>query len=172
VFGICLGTNVTISHVTIENGSSFVGAGIDNNGTLTVTNSTLSGNSAVDSGGGIFNEPFSTLTVTNSTLLGNSTANADTFGGGIGFTNGSATLKGTLLAGNSNGNCYEQGTNLVTSAGYNLSDDATCASAFAQTGDKNSTPAGLDPKGRLAISAPSSWSKLCSCPPSAHAWQS
>ncbi len=50
------------------------GGGIFNiNGTLTVTSSTLSGNSATNSGGGIYNVA-ARLTVTNSTLSGNSAA--------------------------------------------------------------------------------------------------
>ena len=44
-----------------------MGGGIYNAGTLTVSNSTLSGNSALDGGAGIFN--VGTLTVSNSTFI-------------------------------------------------------------------------------------------------------
>ena len=53
------------------------GGGILNGGTLTVSNSTLSGNSAGLDGGGIHNG--GTLTVSGSTLSGNSAS----YGGGI-----------------------------------------------------------------------------------------
>jgi CSLREA domain-containing protein len=69
-----------IVNLTIANGNSAsVGGGISNHGTLTVTNSTFSGNGAVFGGGGIFNAILGTLTVTNSTFSGNSAS----VGGGI-----------------------------------------------------------------------------------------
>ena len=51
VFGQSLFTN--ISNLTITGGSGYYGGGIDNNGRLTVTNCTISGNVATGSGGGI-----------------------------------------------------------------------------------------------------------------------
>ena len=77
------------------------GGGIDNYGTatLTLTNSTLSGNSAAFSGGGgIFNSGTATVTLTNSTLTGNSAVS----GGGI-YNFGTATLTNSTLTGNSAG---------------------------------------------------------------------
>ena len=56
----------------------FGGGVYNDSGTLIVTNSTLSNNSA-SSGGGIYNDYHGTLTVTNSTLSGNVSA----YGGGI-----------------------------------------------------------------------------------------
>jgi len=68
-----------IVNLTIANGNSAsVGGGISNHGTLTVTNSTFSGNGAVF-GGGILNNNEAALTVTNSTFSGNSAS----VGGGI-----------------------------------------------------------------------------------------
>jgi hypothetical protein len=103
IFTVSAGVTVTISGITIENGSadagctvgcSSSGGGIDNSGTLTVSNSVLSGNEANAgcdancgaSGGGIENESGGTLTVTDSTLVGNS-ANGDC-GDGCGGTGG------------------------------------------------------------------------------------
>jgi CSLREA domain-containing protein len=167
VFTITSGT-VFISSLTIENGNAgagvFFGGGIDNDGTLTVTNSTISGNSALIAGGGINNfglltvtnstisgnkaaggggiRNFGTLTVTNSTISGN-TAGAGN-GGGI-LNTSRATLKSTIVANSpSGGNCSGA---TITSTGYNLSDDSTCSLGFNQTGDLNNTPAGLDPNG-------------------------
>jgi hypothetical protein len=79
VFEVATATTVTLSGLAISNGSvtgNSNGGGILNNGTLPVSNSTLSGNSGT--GGGIANG--STLTVVGSTLSGNS---AVKIGGGI-----------------------------------------------------------------------------------------
>ena len=117
VFYIDSGKTVTISGLTIENGSVIlpddVGAGIYNHGATvtvsncTVSNSTLSGNSATNSsGGGIYRNGYSgsaTVTINNSTLSGNSASS----GGGIisdgAGQNGSATLtiNNSTLSGNS-----------------------------------------------------------------------
>ncbi len=121
VFNITSG-NVTLTHVDIINGKTTGnGGGISNAGTLTVNNSTFSGNkadlgggggivnlggtvkvnnstfsgnSATDSGGGIFNN--GTLTVNNSTFSGNSATN---WGGGI-FNNGTLTVNNSTFSGN------------------------------------------------------------------------
>jgi hypothetical protein len=88
--GMLTVTNCTLS----DNSASMGGGGILNGGTLTVTNSTLSDNSASDDGGGIVNG--GTLTVTNSTLSGNTSA----FGGGI-FNDGMLTVTNCTLSDNS-----------------------------------------------------------------------
>jgi hypothetical protein len=101
IFQIGTGADVTIDRLTIMNGNQNVsggeGGGIDNNhATLTITNSTLSGNSAT-TGGGILNSGF----------------------------DGSATLSigGTVLnAGGSGANIFNN-SGTVTSLGYNLSSD-------------------------------------------------
>src|SRR5207245_6478552 len=65
---------LTVSNSTLSGNSAYNGAGgIRNGGTLTVSNSTLSRNSAGNSSGGIYN--FGTLTVSNSTLTGNTADN-------------------------------------------------------------------------------------------------
>ncbi len=71
-FEIETDSDATFDDITITGGNvSGDGGGIFNDGTLTVTNSTFSGNSAVDGGGGIYNSG-GTLTVTDSTFSGNS----------------------------------------------------------------------------------------------------
>lgn len=134
---------VTNSSVSGNSSKLFYGGGIFNQGTFTLTNSTVSGNSVkLRYGGGIFN--LGTLTVTNGTVAGNSVPSG---GGGIGNFLGTLALKNTIVANSvSGGNCYnDQGT--FGSQGHNLSDDDSCTSLFTNTGDKNSTPAGLDPGG-------------------------
>ncbi len=90
------GANLTLSGLTISGGNSNNGGGIYNGGTLTVINSTISGNSSSSYGGGINNG--GTLTVTNSTISGNS---ASTLGGGIGNISGTLTVANSTISGNS-----------------------------------------------------------------------
>jgi CSLREA domain-containing protein len=90
------GATVRLSGLTIVNGSADHGGGIDNLGTLAVTSSTLSGNSA-SFGGGITNDNNGTLAVTNSTLSGNSASFA---GGGI-ANYASLAVTSSTLSGNS-----------------------------------------------------------------------
>jgi hypothetical protein len=109
-------TNCTLSGNSATGGGW--GGAIANSGgaTVTVTNCTLSANSAL-TGGGIFN--FNTMTVTNSTISGNS-ADGIIDGGGI-FNNGAMAVKSSIIALNMGGNApdvYENGT--FTSGGLNL----------------------------------------------------
>ena len=97
IFNIALGGNLSISGVTVS-GAKFNsnGGAFNNAGVLTVSNSTLSGNSAPTGvGGGIYNR--NTLTLTNSTLSSNT---AQT-GGGIFNGSGIATVSNSTLSGNS-----------------------------------------------------------------------
>jgi CSLREA domain-containing protein len=94
-------TVVAISGMTISNGSVNVGGGIYNDADLTVTGSTISGNSAELDGGGIYNDGGGTLTVSGSTISGN-TAQGGTLGGvGGGISNwGTLTVTGSTVSGN------------------------------------------------------------------------
>lgn len=49
---IASGISVTLNATTVKNGNGGNGGGIYNNGTLTLTNSTVSGNTAIEGGGG------------------------------------------------------------------------------------------------------------------------
>ena len=71
---------VSISGVTIRHGNIGEGGGVLNNGNMTLTNSSITGNTAVD-GGGLMNR--GSLTMANSTIIANSTPN----GSGAGITN-------------------------------------------------------------------------------------
>jgi hypothetical protein len=92
------------------------GGGIDNAGTLTVTNTAISGNQAgsiptltsVTSGagaGGIFNEGLGTLTLRNSVVSGNSAAvnapNGSLVQAGGVDSAGAATIENSIISGNS-----------------------------------------------------------------------
>jgi len=77
-FFLYRGASLTLNGFTLQNGNGNNGGAIQNNGTLTITNSTFIGNSTSFSGGAIYND--GTLTVSNSTFTGNST---DFYGGAI-----------------------------------------------------------------------------------------
>jgi CSLREA domain-containing protein len=169
VFQVNSEAKLTLKKLTVAHGKTDFGAGIFNNGTLTVTNSTFSGNSATSAGGGIFslggtttvtNSTFSgnsanfagggiasfggTLTVTNSTFSGNSATSSAGAGGGIANTS-TATLRNTVMANSpSGGNCA--GTT-ITDGGYNIDDGTTCGFSAA-----NHSMPSTDPQlaGRLA----------------------
>ena len=95
VFSVSAGVTATITGQTISNGSADrYGGGIDNNGSITITNSTIENSSAVF-GGGIFNNGM--LTVTDSTIDDN---NADVNGPG-GGAGGGILNDGTLTVTNS-----------------------------------------------------------------------
>jgi len=102
-----------------------------NHGTATLTNVTISGNSASFSGSGI--EQVGHITLINVTLSGNS--------GGVGESisfadpsiyNVATTMRNTLLAeAGGGGNCYSAEPFAIT-GDHNLSDDNTCG--FGDTG--------------------------------------
>ena len=119
VGGIYNDGTLTVSNSTLSGNNGAVG-GIYNDGTLTVVNSTFSGNSGV--AGGIFND--GTLTVVNSTVSGNSSSQG---AGGI-YNRSITNLKGTILAASGGPNCYGS----ITDEGYNISDDSSCG--FSATG--------------------------------------
>jgi hypothetical protein len=123
VFSVSAGVTATISGVTIEGGSDELqplpGGGIYNAGTLTVSNSTLSGNTIgvfdFGEGGGIYNA--GTLTVRKSTLSDNGAASRGS-GGGI-YNTGTATVINCTLSGNRaedgrGGGIYNAGTLIVS----------------------------------------------------------
>jgi hypothetical protein len=103
VFQIDAGVRAELDGLTITHGrvTTSSGGGIYNAGTLTVSNSTLSGNSAYYYGGGIYNNYYgATLTVSNSTLSGNSATGRHGSGGGI-YNGGTLTVSNSTLSGNS-----------------------------------------------------------------------
>ncbi len=97
VFNVNSGASLDLQNTTLANcnaGSSV----ILNSGTLTITNSTFSGNSGAGNAGVIFNSD--TLTITNSTFSGNSSAG----NAGVIFNNDTATITSSTFSGNSAGN--------------------------------------------------------------------
>ena len=128
---------VTLHDLAIEHGA----LGIQNVGTLTLTDSTVSGNAEAEPYAGILNG--GTMTIIDSTIAKNS---GDTVGAGIdnvlnmtviastisGNTGGgifsggrTATLGATIVASNTGANCAGLNAASLASAGYNLTNDQT-----------------------------------------------
>jgi hypothetical protein len=104
------GANVNIDQLTVTGGTAdFQGGGIDNSGTLTVEDSTISGNvaripnGAGGMGGGIFDN-HGTLSVDDSTVSDNSVTSAGPgtggSGGGISVQGGTASIDDSTVSDN------------------------------------------------------------------------
>jgi hypothetical protein len=126
VFEIEAGSMVTISGVTIAQGQARgrfpdnSGGGIRNVGSLTVTNSTISGNTAQEGGGGgILN--VGTLTVTSSTISNNTAS----FAGGI-LNVGTVTVTNSTISDNTaltGGGIWNLGDGTVMVTNSTISDN-------------------------------------------------
>jgi len=97
------GGTTTLTNCTVSGNSADNGGGLSNNGgTSTLTEVTVSGNSAVNNGGGLANfGNGDTLMLTNCTVSGNSTTSSLGGGGGIYNNAGTTTLTNCTLSGNS-----------------------------------------------------------------------
>jgi hypothetical protein len=139
-FEIMANTVVALQNITVTRGStpdlSVKGGGINNQGTLTILNSTISHNTAVSSvltggqGGGIHNQ--GTLTVRDSTIRYNSIVDNSALevpkGGGI-YNEGTLTIQRTTISHNAitlespikawGGGIYNQGTLTISDSTIN-----------------------------------------------------
>ena len=125
VMQVASGATLNLNRVTIYRGvSELLGGGVDNSGTLSVSNSTFSSNqSGNPEGGAIYND--GSLTVTNTTFYGNY---ARPFGSGRGGVGGAIANDGTMeitnstFSGNfalaSGGAIYNAGTLTVTNSTF------------------------------------------------------
>ena len=96
------GATVAISGVTIEHGSSLLGGGIFNGGTLALTNCVVSNNTVGNQlGGGIFNS--GTLSLSTSTVSGNKVGGVSGGGGGIYNYLGTVNLTNSMVGANTAG---------------------------------------------------------------------
>ncbi len=156
VFNIAAGNfDVTFSGLTIANGADVdvggdgEGGGIFNasTGTVNITSSTLSGNSASGNlgfGGGISNRSTGTLNITSSTLSGNSASGGNggnSYGGGM-YIFGMVTVRNTIIANNT---ALFQGPDVrgaLTSQGHNLIENTADATITPQPTDIT----GVDPQ--------------------------
>jgi len=88
-------TGVTLHDLTIENGS----VGIFSNGTLTLTDSTVSGNAGAFAWAGIRNYDSGTMTIIDSTVTKNSNATVGSTGSGV-YSTGAMTVIASTISGN------------------------------------------------------------------------
>jgi hypothetical protein len=107
IFDVAAGVNLSVSDLTIANGMSDQGGGIQNAGILTLDNVIVSNNEALGDtnfagvGGGVFNEPGASLTVTDSSFTNNQAVGGTGFGFGGGIFNlGTASVSGAKFSGN------------------------------------------------------------------------
>ena len=136
------GTQLTVTSSTFNGNSATLGAAIYSQATLTVTNSTFVGNTATSGGGAIYQTSSGDALVTFVTAV----ANSAPFGAGLyndGGGSSTMTVGNTLLAGNLDGNC----DGVISSSGYNLSDDTHCGGAFTGPGDLNNVTLSMQPFG-------------------------
>jgi hypothetical protein len=137
VFSIGAGTTVSMTGLLVTDGSSAAnGGGIDNSGTLTLTNMAVSGNTAV-LGGGVANEPGSVLTLTDSTVSGNT---ATSSGGGVWNAGSTTSTHDTYSA-----NTAATGGGIANAFGGSLSMSDSVVSTNSSTG----TGGGIDNTGSL-----------------------
>jgi len=126
IFTVSSSATVNISGLTISNGD---GGGIGNSGTLTISNSTISGNHAWEGsrGGGISNG--GTLTVSNSTISGNSSNS----GGGI-WNGGTLTVSSSTLAFNVTSGQFSGVGGGISNSGSAVISDSTLFGNAAERG--------------------------------------
>ncbi|MBZ2165467.1 beta strand repeat-containing protein [Methanobacterium spitsbergense] len=98
IFNIQNGIYFSINNLTLTNATTTNGGAIMNDGTLTVTGSTFTGNKATNYGGAIYNHD-GTLTVTGSTFINNNAV----VGGAIFKNDGTLTVTGSTFTGNNAG---------------------------------------------------------------------
>jgi hypothetical protein len=136
---------LTLTTSTLSDNTAIVGGGIANDGTATVTSSTVAGNTATFTGvgesnahgGGISN--VGSLTVTNSTISGNA---AGATGGGINNAStilldevltGSAALTNTTVADNT----AHQGGGIFAYSGVTLTNTVVAGNRALSSGDQS-----------------------------------
>jgi hypothetical protein len=155
-------TGVTIHDMTIRNGV----LGINNDGTMKLTDSTVSGNrTSGEPYAGIWNYSNGNITVVDSTITNNSgsgsigaglyniglatviasTISKNSGGGVYSGQNDTATFGASIVAGNAKGaNCTGYDAGSFVSAGYNLTSDRTGrACKFTAATDRVNKSAGL-----------------------------
>ncbi len=121
VLTISTGSTVSISGLTLTDGIATTGGGISNDGELTLADCTITGNSAVNTGGGgIVNGPLGTMTISDSTIDDN--VSLLTSGGGIANAGTMTIVRSTISAnacrgiGTNGGGISNSGTMTIVNA--------------------------------------------------------
>ncbi len=120
VFNVGSGVTATLSSLTVSGGSATNGGGIDNLGTLMLSDNVINNCYASNDGGGIDNT--GTMTVTNSTISSNNSTAFSTGSRGGGIENtGTLTLTNSTIAGNS-ANGGDGGGGIANSGTFSITD--------------------------------------------------
>ncbi len=172
IFGITsTAGDVTLDGMTIENGlASDTGGAIQvqSRGTLSILNSTLSGNSTTGetASGGAVCDWDGTLTVTDCTVSGNSTIGDNAYGGALYSRDGAMTVTNSTLSGNSTAGQMASGgavydwsgavtvTNCLLSGNSTSGPNAYGGAMYSRTGAMtvtNSTLSGNSTSGASAV---------------------
>lgn len=173
------GVTATLDHLTIQGGEFiFSGAGVRNDGTLTISNSTVTGNRAWYEGGGLWNAGGASLTVTDSHIDGNTAAVLDSeynqsfairggstttvsdggYGGALyNKAGGSVTITNTTFDGNdvkySGGALFDEGLgSTVTLSASPVSNNVADYTAYANGTSPFSYGGGIYTSGTLSYS--------------------
>ena len=104
------GKTATLTNCTItgNTASTYAGGGICNYGTMTLNNCSITNNNATTKGGGIFCSTTSTLSINGCTITGNS---AGSYGDGIYIDNSTFNMQGLCtVTGNTDSNIYLYGS--------------------------------------------------------------
>ena len=139
-----LGGTLTVSNSTFSgNRAQQSGGAIRNLGVATIVNSTFASNAATESGGALAGSGVgANMTLINCTIAANSAA----LGGGIATEQqGAVTLRNTLIAANAGGNCLALDSGTITDGGGNLDDGTSCG--LVDSSSSSNAGAGLDPGG-------------------------
>ena len=145
VFYVAAGVQATFTHLTITHGQArgYDGGGIENAGTLTVTNSPFLDNATdLGSGGAILNA--GTLTVTNSTFSGNSADSSIGSGGGAIENWVSLTVSGCTFTDNEANNTSHE---LPSSSGGGAISNLGSATPPPATGGRSTSAAMIPCRG-------------------------
>ena len=145
VFQVDAGATASLAGMTLTDGSAVFGGGLYNSGTVTLADCTISGNTAYQSGGGLFSSGGST-TLTHCLV---STNAAGQFGGGV-DNNGTTTLFGCTISGNT----ATFGGGLDSNGTATLSDctvSGNHASGAGYNGYLTNTGGGVQNSGRVTL---------------------
>jgi len=149
---LTLSNCVVVNNQAVQAGDSSGGGIENNNGALTIHNSTISSNSASSYGGGIDSYNSSTMTINQSTVAGNSAGNQ---GGGIYSGNSTLTLNHSTLTANSASN---SGGGINNSSTFNLYNSIVAGNDAPAGPDINNTgtliPTGVNLTNGIPLLAP------------------
>lgn len=126
------GTLIVLQSTFNGNTAAHQGGAIFSNMDMNISNSTFNANTGTNGGGAIYQESGGNSLLAYSTVVGN----LATFGAGVyndsgGSTQGILTIVGSIVSGNSTGNC----DGVLQTGGYNLSDGTGCGGVFTGPGD-------------------------------------